>query len=120
MTLAFVKTRLLDHEIKLRNESCNTVNKVLHVKTNVQHCKETKYNQQKFKTKKKYFVKCHHCGRKGHMKKNCYYNKRRNQSRPANNPRTVQAVQLTEGKILSNDKLLGLRLCTHVPKRVTK
>ncbi|CAD7087797.1 unnamed protein product [Hermetia illucens] len=90
LSLAFVKTRLLDHEVKLTNEGRNLCEQVLHVEN-------VSYNKKKFKQKgamnksdfnrhnnkinKLKFPKntrkfeCHHCGRKGHIKKDCYYYK---------------------------------------------
>ncbi|CAD7091660.1 unnamed protein product [Hermetia illucens] len=90
LSLAFVKTRLLDHEVKLTNEGRNLCEQVLHVEN-------VSYNKKKFKQKgamnksdfnrhnnkinKLKFPKntrkfeCHHCERKGHIKKDCYYYK---------------------------------------------
>ncbi|CAD7085649.1 unnamed protein product [Hermetia illucens] len=90
LSLAFVKTRLLDHEVKLTNEGRTLCEQVLHVEN-------VSYNKKKFKQKgamnksdfnrhnnkinKLKFPKntrkfeCHHCGRKGHIKKDCYYYK---------------------------------------------
>ncbi|CAD7093898.1 unnamed protein product [Hermetia illucens] len=90
LSLGFVKTRLLDHEVKLTNEGRNLCEQVLHVEN-------VSYNKKKFKQKgamnksdfnrhnnkinKLKFPKntrkfeCHHCGRKGHIKKDCYYYK---------------------------------------------
>ncbi|CAD7081772.1 unnamed protein product [Hermetia illucens] len=86
LSLAFGKTRLLDHEVKLTNEGRNLCEQVLHVEN-------VSYNKKKFKQKgamnksdfnrhnnkinKLKFPKntrkfeCHHCGRKGHIKKDC-------------------------------------------------
>ncbi|CAD7078412.1 unnamed protein product [Hermetia illucens] len=90
LSLAFVKTRLLDHEVKLTNEGRNLCEQVLHFEN-------VSYNKKKFKQKgamnKSDFnrhnnkinilkfpkntrkFECHHCGRKGHIKKDCYYYK---------------------------------------------
>lgn len=115
LTLAFVKTRLLDHEVKLRNEGCDTSFKVLQVENrnpivnkgkfdstkpghnyNQRNNYSANHNPKNFKSKKKTFMKCHHCGRKGHMKNDCYYYKRNNKPNNADRTRTVQAVKLTQ------------------------
>lgn len=81
LTLAFVKTRLLDHEVKLKNESLDSV-KMLHVEvenkteSNRKKYEHTKSSQnypqhyhKKIKGKhKNQFIKCNHCDRKGHTK----------------------------------------------------
>lgn len=90
LTLAFVKTRLLDHEIKLKSKSSDTSCKALQVQTqekqnsnNPKQFKNSSSGQNhKFKSNKKSFgVKCHQCGRKGHMKNNCYYYKKTQQDK---------------------------------------
>ncbi|CAD7081866.1 unnamed protein product [Hermetia illucens] len=90
LSLAFVKTRLLDHEVKLTNEGRNLCEQVLHVE-NVSYNKKkfkqkgamnksdfnrhnNKINKLKFPKNTRIF-ECHHCGRKGHIKKDCYYYK---------------------------------------------
>lgn len=104
LTLSFVKTRLLDHEVKLKNESCDTSKKILQIENKTDSYKRRKFENRKplnnyyqqnnkfNKRTKTYIEKCHHCGRKGHMKKDCYYFKRLNQQKKT---RTVQAVELT-------------------------
>lgn len=110
LTLTFVKTRLLDHEIKLINERRDTSMKVLQAESTIPQAATSKPNfgnsnikrnpnrrqfyKASFKTRnnKMKYVKCHYCGRKGHLQKNCYYNKKQ---RPENN-RTVQTVNITD------------------------
>lgn len=78
LTLGFVKPRLLDHEVKIKNEGSETSAKVLHVRAESNGRRfDTRSNQQSFKDTKK-LSKCYHCGRKGHVKRDCYYFKRRN------------------------------------------
>lgn len=111
LTLAFVKTRLLDHEVKLKNESSDTSAKVLQA-----DCRDETLNKSNFGVPKKNFrkdnykmhtskfsgrsqktnIKCHHCGRKGHIKKNCYYYKKGMQYKSAERRRTIQTVQVTQ------------------------
>ncbi|CAK9834334.1 Copia protein, partial [Anthophora retusa] len=68
LTTAFVKTRLLDHEIKLKTERKQGSN-----------------------------IKCHHCGRKGHVIKNCFYYKRNNfHQNHEKRVQTIQTVQMNE------------------------
>lgn len=100
LSLGFVKIRLLDYEVKLNNEQMDTSGKVLLSSTD-----STKRNQKpggskgkwkKFKSthqqkfsrafKTQYqrrgydghskSMKCDHCGRRNHEKKNCYYYKK--------------------------------------------
>lgn len=111
LTLAFVKTRLLDHEVKLKNESNDTSVKVLQTtvenkgqfrKRKFENRTPNNYNQRDQKAKKKsYFVKCHHCGRKGHVKNDCYYFKRMNQHKDADRQRTIQAVDINQSSTSS-------------------
>lgn len=116
LTLAFVKTRLLDHEVKLRNESSDTSAKILHVETKNNTINKRKFNdpqqnnigyQNNKHSKSLQFLKCHHCGRKGHKKSDCYYFKRMNlQKRNFGNndrTRTVQAVEIYQQPSTSND-----------------
>ena len=108
LTVAFVKTRLLDHEVKLETESRDTRAKVLNVNRrsdtqnfNFKRNNFKKYNKKKhsnFKPKIKNNIKCHHCGRKGHKIINCFYYKK-SQQRNQQNQRTVQTVQLSENPI---------------------
>lgn len=119
LTLAFVKTRLLDHEVKLKNESSDTSVKVLQVERKNRHefrkrkfdnsqinkgnnSYNQKYNKQK---KNSHFLKCYHCGRKGHVKTDCFYFKRAQQQQQQKNTertRTVQAVEISEPSTSSN------------------
>lgn len=119
LTLAFVKTRLLDHEIKLKNESTDTSCKILHVENQSENFKKRKFDNSKYNNKNNYKdykeiknnyknkslkrtqnIKCFHCGRKGHAKKNCYYFQRMIQGHNAetNRARQVQAVSLIQNK----------------------
>ncbi|CAK9816176.1 Copia protein [Anthophora plagiata] len=85
LTVGFVKTRLLDHEVKLNTEN-ETSAKVLHVQCSnksgaklYKNRNNIKYNNQKGPYNRKKTVpqiKCHQCGRKGHMKRECYFFKR--------------------------------------------
>ena len=112
ITLAFVKTRLLDHEVKLTTESSSTSGKVLQAqRMNARSLRENNNENPKTfkkqwyqKKNKKQFpktnkdasaVKCHHCGRKGHKIKDCFYYKRSLQYN-TERKRTVQTVQVTD------------------------
>ena len=119
LTLAFVKTRLLDHEVKLRTEDrSNTTLKVLHAGETLstvkssrgkttqkgwksrKHFKKQKW-QPNFFSQKKYGHKsqfklskvvCEQCGRNNHKIKDCYYYKRMHQQdNQAQNLKTVQS-----------------------------
>ncbi|CAB3252695.1 unnamed protein product [Arctia plantaginis] len=108
LTLGFVKTRLLDHEVKLKTESRDTSMKVLQIE-NKNEIFKRKRNENTYitnnyphknynhKAKRKiHFLKCHHCGRKGHVKNDCFYFKRVNKSKVSDRSRTVQSVVMTE------------------------
>lgn len=137
LTLAFVKTRLLDHEVKLRNDNNDTSAKVLQVETRTENYNKRrkfentkKYNNQKnnltnnynqknnrnYSQKKTNYSKCHHCGRRGHMKKDCYYFKRMNQENNSgqdNRTRTVQTVELTpQAQASTSDGFSGFAFMT--------
>lgn len=105
LTLAFVKTRLLDQEIKLKRESADTSGKVLQAERDNNYVMEQKKNVKPFRNEpyKRHFskvrkaknIKCYHCGRIGHIKKDCYHYKRQIQhQKNSNSHRTVQAVQV--------------------------
>lgn len=110
LTLGFTKTRLLDHEIKLINERRDTSMKVLQAEiTNQDNTKQRnpyKYSNsnrphKNFRIKKDQYkhIKCHCCGRKGHLQKNCFYNKLKNknsQHKWNKNNRTIQTVNITD------------------------
>lgn len=98
LTLAFVKKRLLDYEIKLDNESKDTSAKVLNMSTENSHPNKFKpqplkkhknfksINKKKsFKSKKSSNSKCHFCGRIGHFKADCHYFKKHMKSIMPNN-----------------------------------
>ena len=100
LNLAFVKTRLLDQEIKLKNESNENSAKVLNVVWENTSKKSfdnaSKGFHGKIKTNKRNnSIKCHHCGRKGHIKSNCYYYKRtlQHKGEAKKNPRANIAKQ---------------------------
>lgn len=109
ITLAFVKTRLLDHEIKLRNENKDTSAKVLHVKTKFNTINKTNFkpqfqvNKNKFKynknnrnhtfNKKPYAITCNYCNKKGHMKRQCFYYNKRFENQNLKRTETAQTVQ---------------------------
>ena len=84
LTLAFVKTRLLDHEIKLQNNCRDTSAKLLQATAqNVQKTNRPIFNKYKSNIKNKTIrnknrstVKCHHCGKIGHIKKDCFHFKK--------------------------------------------
>lgn len=113
LTLSFVKTRLLDHEVKLRNESTDTSAKVLQSETrpftsrkrkfeNPHHTSNSQYKKDN-RAKKTSFMKCHHCGRKGHMKNDCFYYKRMmNQPKTTERTRTIQAVDTSQPTTSAN------------------
>lgn len=115
LTLAFVKTRLLDHEVKLNIDSKDTSLKVLHVeKEEALNSKRSgnsenfsfnkkKQNKKQFKNKnfgKKKFNfnerKCHYCKKKGHQIKDCwtYQKKILNKN---DNERIVQTINTHDG-----------------------
>ncbi|CAK9821259.1 Copia protein [Anthophora retusa] len=111
LTIAFVKTRLLDYEIKLKTESTCTSSKILqaHQWTQNENINSNK-NQKQYKkkgiiNKKQRYqpfksgkqgsnIKCHHCGRKGHVIKNCFYYKRNNFHQ--NHEKRVQTIQTVQ------------------------
>lgn len=122
LTLAFVKTRLLDHEVKLAAENRDTSLKVLHVETRTSTFKNKpnlgtsnfKFNKnfnhgskQKYKPNKKTNnnnIKCYHCGRKGHTINDCFYYKRGNLNKNNNyNKKIVQTAQSNEPSTANNE-----------------
>jgi len=103
LTLDFVKTRLLDHEIKLKGINKDKSAKVLHAIGNPESMENTyknkamKFMKKPFKNKSK--LKCFHCKKLGHIKKDCFLLKRQagNQNVPdGNNVREGQAQMATE------------------------
>ena len=116
LTLGFIKTRLLDHEVKVRNESSDTSVKVLQAnKGNIAKRQNFEFprlpkkfyrGQHKtwsFKPNRSLsIVKCHHCGRMGHVKKDCFYYKRGLQHQNAEKTRTVQTVQVPQPSTVGN------------------
>lgn len=85
LTLAFVKNRLLDHEIKIKNDNSDTSRKVMKAFAQNNSNQNNKFqnfrnrpfkHKQPFKGKSKINVNCHHCGKEGHIKKDCFYYKR--------------------------------------------
>ena len=110
LNLAFVKTRLLDHEIRLTNESRDTSRKVLlsdkkvHTPEENNHFKMSstpkRYQFSKFHQSNKFKInkkangtKCHYCGRKGHFKRDCFYYKRALEQKQPQRKRMVQTIQ---------------------------
>lgn len=109
LNLSFVKTRLLDHEVKLKQDK-DTSLKVLHVGT---HFPATEGKPKMQFKKKKHFgkpghqhqnkstqqvsqykttnIQCDHCGRRNHIKKNCRFFKRNFEKQRAEQ-RTLQTV----------------------------
>lgn len=107
LTLAFVKNRLLDHEIKLKNVSKDTSAKVLQA-VNVNNQNEPRNKtygvkgRSRFKSTKPHLksqIKCHHCGKQGHIKRNCFAYKRISDNRSQENHKQAQmaAVQSDRG-----------------------
>ncbi|CAK9796582.1 Copia protein [Anthophora quadrimaculata] len=103
LTVSFVKTRLLDHEVKLKTGNDCTSTKVLHIQTikkNKGLGHKSFFKNQAMKKSQNYnkkgpMIKCHHCGRNGHKIKDCYYYKR-NQQYNEERKRSIQTVQITE------------------------
>lgn len=119
LTLAFVKTRLMDHEVKLKNECDDTTSyKVLHIENTTFTPQKRKFensiisNSQPFTKqyngqakKNLYNLKCYHCGRNGHKKADCYYFKRNyNQQENTERTRTVQAVELINNQVSASNE----------------
>ncbi|CAK9797987.1 Copia protein, partial [Anthophora quadrimaculata] len=103
LTVSFVKTRLLDHEVKLKTGNDCTSTKVLHIQTITKNKglgHKSFFKNQAMKKSQNYnkkgpMIKCHHCGRNGHKIKDCYYYKR-NQQYNEERKRSIQTVQITE------------------------
>lgn len=101
LTLTFVKTRLLDHEVKLLAERRDTSMKVLQAET-LTHKKNFyihrgQYRRNPFKAKYRTFkkIKCHYCGKYGHVQKNCNFKKMK--QRDVLN-RTIQTVNVSDNE----------------------
>lgn len=107
LTLAFVKTRLLDFEVKLHDEERQTTSlKILSTAAGPSGHKGTSKKKWKPRVNNKkqwrrpYFPKntqykfnkkaCEHCGRRNHEKSDCYYYKRLMQG---NNSQTLVSLQ---------------------------
>lgn len=92
LTLTFVNTRLLDHEVKLTSESRDTSAKILQVSANVSFPKKRNFETPRRNIKRNYqgyfkgrhfksdaikhstsVLKCYHCGKNGHTKKQCFH-----------------------------------------------
>lgn len=109
LTLAHVKIRLLDHEVKLRNESSDTSRKVLHTEKTINFTRKSNFKNNKVQknyhgNNKTQFLKknpnhaalkCHHCGRKGHIKPDCHYYLKTQRNNPRGDlTRTAQNIQV--------------------------
>lgn len=103
LTLTFVKNRLLDHETKIRSANKDICTKVLiAVGENHQNkiTNKNKYQNKRIikpynKTKRAVGdKKCHHCGRKGHFKIDCFHYKKQQQQQihKKENYKTAQAI----------------------------
>uniref|UniRef100_A0A6V7JQH5 Retrovirus-related Pol polyprotein from transposon TNT 1-94-like beta-barrel domain-containing protein n=1 Tax=Bracon brevicornis TaxID=1563983 RepID=A0A6V7JQH5_9HYME len=121
LSLAFVKTRLLDYEIKLKSEASETTGKVLHSETinheknGKQHWKNHRQNsnrpkpfsrhpQNKFNNQRglnknngNNKMKCDFCGRRNHTKKNCFFYYRTKHSEEQRG-KSAQSMQVQEEK----------------------
>lgn len=79
LTLAFVKGMLMEHEEYLVRENADTSMKALHFRatnTNEKCKKKDKFSPRNKPTfKNKQTQKCYHCGRKNHIKRDCYFYK---------------------------------------------
>lgn len=96
--------------MKLKAESGDTSAKILHVENrsvlnkirrNENSSSASNYPQRTNNNKAKrkfHFIKCHHCGRKGHLKNDCYYFKRN-----SDRNRTVQAVVISKPTTVPED-----------------
>lgn len=111
LTLAFVKIKLLDYEVKLQNEKGETSAKVLQTETIAENGKNKKFFK-KFKgnnkkkqnnnyknngNKNKRFYKnnriqCDHCGRRNHEKKDCRFLMNNYATNNQSQQRTLQTV----------------------------
>lgn len=126
LSLAFVKTRLLDHEVKLSNESRDTSTKALFSdkKSTFEENRQFKHppsyiskrqnrlrkfpQTNRFKLNKKAnSPKCHHCGRPGHFKRDCFFHKKAQEYNQSQRQRTVQTVQLNPPENQSFAFMLG-------------
>ena len=114
LSLVFVKTLLLDHEVKVTNESRDTSTKALLSDKQPLMAEEnrrfkpsprqiSKYQNKfrklpqnnRFKNKKETnSAKCHHYGRPGHFKRDCFFYKKALEYKQSQRPKTVQTVQV--------------------------
>lgn len=90
LTLAFVKIKLLDYEVKLKGDQSETSAKVLQTETTKNNEKKNKKNQgfkgnfkkkQKNWNKNKRFnknnkIQCDYCGKRNHEQKDCFFSKK--------------------------------------------
>lgn len=123
LTLAFVKTRLLDQEVKLKSDASDTSAKVL--QTN-QESHTTNFNKNNFKNKSGFKnknnsqnnnkfkknnnnnnnnqdpnVECYFCGRIEHKQSECVYKKKRQQfvnKKYKNKRKSAQQIQMEESE----------------------
>lgn len=108
LTLAHVKIRLLDREVKPRNKSSDTSRKV-HTEKTINFARKS--NFKNYKIQKNHYhgnnkfqfpkknpnhanMKCHHCGRKGHAKADCYYFLNQRNNHKDDPIRTAQNIQV--------------------------
>lgn len=118
LNLAFVKIRLLDYEIKLKNQDSTTVLFTNKEQQRTQSTSKRPYQQNYYKRSRqqtygqqygsfnnkykkihgkspyKFVKKCSHCNRPGHLQRDCFhYKKMIEKQQEASRPTTLQAVQ---------------------------